>query len=70
MSIDFSKLLLPVKYNRKIAAVGRSMVNVIEIAAELGYLDIPQGILENDFIEVGIKKIILEYANMQFRELA
>jgi len=38
-----------VKYNRKVAAVGRSMVNVIEIAADLGYLDIPEGIL----VEIG-----------------
>ena len=38
-----------IKYNRKVAAVGRSMVNVIEIAADLGYLDIPQGIL----VEIG-----------------
>jgi len=38
-----------VKYNRKVAAVGRSMVNVIEIAAELGYLDIPEGVL----VEIG-----------------
>jgi ribonuclease J len=33
------------KYNRKVAAVGRSMVNVIGIASELGYLDIPEDIL-------------------------
>jgi conserved hypothetical protein len=33
------------KYNRKVAAVGRSMVKVIGIAAELGYLDIPEGTL-------------------------
>jgi ribonuclease J len=32
------------KYKRKVAAVGRSMVNVIRIAAELGYLDIPKGV--------------------------
>jgi ribonuclease J len=39
------------KYNRKVAAVGRSMVNVIGIAAELGYLDIPEGtIVEIDQI--------------------
>lgn len=32
-----------VKYQRKVAAVGRSMINIIGIAAELGYLDIPEG---------------------------
>lgn len=33
------------KYNRKVAVVGRSMVNVVGIAAELGYMDIPKGTL-------------------------
>ncbi len=31
--------------NRKVAVVGRSMVNVVALAAELGYLDIPVGTL-------------------------
>lgn len=30
------------KYNRKVAIVGRSMVNVVSIATELGYLKIPK----------------------------
>lgn len=34
-----------VKTNRKVAVVGRSMVNIVGIAAELGYLDIPDGTL-------------------------
>jgi len=33
------------KTGRKVAVVGRSMVNVVTIAAELGYLDIPDGTL-------------------------
>lgn len=33
------------KYHRKVATVGRSMVNVVNIAAELGYLAIPEGTL-------------------------
>lgn len=33
------------KTNRKVAVVGRSMVNVVGIASELGYLDIPEGTL-------------------------
>lgn len=34
-----------VKYGRKIAVFGRSMINVITTAIELGYLNIPDGIL-------------------------
>lgn len=33
------------KYNRKVAIVGRSMVNVVNVASELGYLDIPEDTL-------------------------
>ncbi|MDK2889115.1 MAG: ribonuclease [Thermoanaerobacter sp.] len=33
------------KHNRKVAVVGRSMVNVVNIACELGYMNIPDGIL-------------------------
>ena len=34
-----------VKYGRKVALSGRSMVNVMGIASELGYLHIPDGVL-------------------------
>lgn len=33
------------RYNRKVAVIGRSMVNVVSIATELGYLTIPEGTL-------------------------
>lgn len=33
------------KYGRKVAVEGRSMVNIINVAEELGYLDIPDGTL-------------------------
>lgn len=33
------------KYKRKVAVIGRSMVNVVNIATELGYLTIPEGTL-------------------------
>ncbi len=36
---------LAVKYKRKVAVSGRSMVNIVAIASELGYLDIPDGTL-------------------------
>ena len=34
-----------VKYNRKVAVIGRSMINVVNIAMELGYLTVPEGVL-------------------------
>ena len=34
-----------VKYKRKVAVIGRSMINVVNIAIELGYLNIPEGVL-------------------------
>ena len=34
-----------VKYDRKVAVIGRSMVNVVNIARELGYLNAPEGVL-------------------------
>ena len=33
------------KYGRKVAIEGRSMINIITIATELGYIDIPKGTL-------------------------
>lgn len=33
------------KYKRKVAIIGRSMINVVSIAVELGYLKIPEGVL-------------------------
>lgn len=33
-----------VKYNRKVTIAGRSMVNVINISRELGYLQVPEGL--------------------------
>ncbi len=34
-----------VRYNRKVAVFGRSMINVINTAIEIGYLDVPDGII-------------------------
>lgn len=33
------------KYKRKVAVTGRSMENMIRVAIELGYMDIPEGVL-------------------------
>ena len=33
------------KYKRKVAVTGRSMENMIKVARELGYMDIPDGVL-------------------------
>ena len=37
-----------IKYNRKIAVCGRSMINMIETARSLGYIQVP----ENVFIDI------------------
>lgn len=42
-----------VKFNRKVAVVGRSMLNVIQVAGELGYLNAPEGTLI-DIDKIGI----------------
>lgn len=34
-----------VKYNRKVAITGRSMLSVIKAASKLGYIDIPEGLI-------------------------
>ncbi|MGM0652544.1 MAG: ribonuclease J [Bacillota bacterium] len=34
-----------VRYNRKVAIAGRSMINTVEISTELGYLNIPEDVL-------------------------
>lgn len=34
-----------VRCNRKVAVSGRSMINVVNVAAELGYLNVPNGVL-------------------------
>ena len=33
------------KYGRKVAIIGRSMINVVKISTELGYLTVPEGML-------------------------
>jgi len=40
------------KFNRKVTVVGRSMVNVVKVAMELGYLNVPEGtMIDVDMID-------------------
>lgn len=50
-----------VKYDRKVAVTGRSMVNMVTIANDLGYLDIPEGTLIdiNDIDRYPDEKIVV-----------
>ncbi|WHH58876.1 ribonuclease J [Petroclostridium sp. X23] len=41
-----------VRYGRKVAVSGRSMVNVVNVAIELGYMNVPEGVLI-DIDEIG-----------------
>lgn len=34
-----------VKFNRKVAICGRSMVNVVNVSMELGYMNVPEGVM-------------------------
>ncbi len=34
-----------VKFGRKVTVIGRSMINVVNVAMELGYLNVPEGVL-------------------------
>ena len=50
-----------VKYDRKVAVIGRSMVNVVNIAKELGYLKVPEGVLIDidEIITIRRKRLLL-----------
>jgi ribonuclease J len=49
------------KYNRKVCIIGRSMVNNVQVARELGYIDIPEGILIDmeDINEYPAREIVI-----------
>lgn len=49
------------KFNRKVAVSGRSMVNVVAVATELGYLNIPDNMLIdlNDISKYGDNEVVL-----------
>ncbi|EOC99945.1 ribonuclease J [Caldisalinibacter kiritimatiensis] len=50
-----------VMYNRKVVVSGRSMVNVVKVARELGYLDVPDGTLIdiNDMNKYALDEIVV-----------
>ena len=50
-----------VMFDRKVAVSGRSMVNVVKVASELGYLNIPEGVLVdiNDIDKYPDNKIVV-----------
>lgn len=49
------------KTNRKLALLGRSMVNVVEVAMERGYLDVPEGMLidQNEINQMDPNKVAI-----------
>ncbi len=60
------------KFNRKVALSGRSMLNNVDIASDLGYLDIPEGILidSNDVDNYPPHKVVLLSTGSQGEPMA
>jgi ribonuclease J len=60
------------KFNRKVALSGRSMLNNVDIANDLGYLDIPEGILidSNDVDNYPPHKVVLLSTGSQGEPMA
>ncbi|OON93865.1 MAG: ribonuclease J [Candidatus Epulonipiscioides saccharophilum] len=58
--------------NRKVTVMGRSMVNVVKIASELGYLDIPKNILieVNDLKRYPDDKVVIIMTGSQGEPMA
>ena len=52
---------MAVKYNRQVALVGRSMVNNVQMAIELGYVQVPSGVLVNveDINRIPASKLVI-----------
>ncbi len=60
------------KFNRKVAIIGRSMVNVAKTASELGYLDIPENTLIdiNDIKRYNDEQIVIVMTGSQGEPMA
>ena len=58
------------RFNRKVAVSGRSMVNVVSVAKELGYLDIPEGMLIdlNDIHKYEARMAIAEHKKVEIKQ--
>lgn len=61
-----------VKYKRRIAIAGRSMINNTQIASELGYLDIPEDVLVElkDVQHLAAEKVVLLTTGSQGEPMA
>ena len=61
-----------VKTNRKLALLGRSMVNVVAVASELGYLQIPEGMLieKNEIRRMDPEKVAILCTGSQGEPMA
>ncbi len=60
------------KTNRKLALLGRSMVNVVAVASELGYLTIPEGMLieKNEIRGMDPEKVVILCTGSQGEPMA
>ncbi|MFJ7936048.1 ribonuclease J [Sporosarcina sp. NPDC096371] len=60
------------KTNRKLALLGRSMVNVVAVASELGYLKIPEGMLieKNEIKGMDPEKVVVLCTGSQGEPMA
>ncbi len=60
------------KTNRKIALLGRSMVNVVEVAMQRGYLNVPDGMLidQNQINELDPEKVTILCTGSQGEQMA
>jgi ribonuclease J len=61
-----------IKTNRKLVLLGRSMVNVVSVAIERGYIDIPEGMLmdPNDIDNISPERVVILCTGSQGEPMA
>lgn len=59
-----------VKHNRKVAYVGRSMVRNMQIARDLGFLNVPDGVVVNSVTDVAPEQLVLMSTGSQGEPMA